>query len=482
MNYGIVTKVLGSLLVFEAIMLAPAILVSLYYREPEVNAFLYTVLLTLLIGIPCARFSQSSRKIKAKEALIIVAGGWVVVSFFGALPFYFSGSIPHLMDAFFETMSGLTTTGATILDDIESLPRGILFWRSFTHWLGGMGILVLTLAILPAIGVGGFQIFKAESPGPVSDKLVPKMQHTATILYTAYFGMTVLQTVLLMFGGLNLYEALVHTFGTVGTGGFSIYNDSVGAYESAYVQWIITIFMIGAGINFALYYELYKKKLVNVLDNAELRLYLLLLSAAMLILFVNLQFQQSGVWTENLRHTAFQVASIMTTTGYTTLDYELWTPFSQSVIFFLMFVGGCAGSTGGSIKVIRILVLFKLVKRQILKVLHPRAMVPIQVQGRMLQADMIASVTSFFFLYMLILVGGTMILSLEGLDLISAISSTAATLGNIGPGFGFIGPTQTYSEFSYLSKGILSLFMLMGRLELFTVFILLTPSFWSESK
>lgn len=471
---------MGSLLVFKALMLVPAVLVSLYYREIEVSAFLYTILLTLLIGIPCARFRQSSKKIKAKEALIIVAGGWIVVSFFGALPFYFSGSIPHIMDAFFETVSGLTTTGATILEDIEVLPRGILFWRSFTHWLGGMGILVLTLAVLPAIGVGGFQIFKAESPGPVSDKLVPKMQQTATILYTAYFGMTLLQTVLLMLGGLGLYESLIHTFGTVGTGGFSIYNNSVGAYESAYVQWVITIFMIAAGINFALYYELYKKKMGNVLENAELRLYMLLLSAAMLALFINLQLQQSGAWTDTFRHTAFQVASIMTTTGYTTVDYEMWTPFAQSIIFFLMFVGGCAGSTGGCIKVIRILVLFKLVKRQILKVLHPRAMVPIQIQGRMLQADTIASVTSFFFLYALILMGGTMILSIEGLDLISAISAAAATLGNIGPGFGFVGPTQTYSEFSYLAKGVLSLFMLMGRLELFTVFILLTPSFWSE--
>ncbi|SFH53623.1 trk system potassium uptake protein TrkH [Tindallia magadiensis] len=482
MNYGVIIRVLGSLLVFKGIMLLPAIMVSFLYRESAVSAFLMTVGLTLLIGIPCMRLRHSSRKIKTKEALVIVAGGWIVISFFGALPFYFSGSIPHLMDAFFEAVSGFTTTGATILDDIESLPKGILFWRSFTHWLGGMGILVLTLAILPAIGVGGFQIFKAESPGPISDKLVPKMHQTATILYTAYFGMTVLQTILLMFGGLDLYEALTHTFGTVGTGGFSIYNDSAGAYDSAYVQWVITVFMIAAGVNFALYYELYRKKIGNIVENTELRLYLLLLTTAMLALFMSIQFQQGGDWTANLRHTSFQVASIMTTTGYTTVDYELWSPFAQSIIFFLMFIGGCAGSTGGGIKVIRILVLFKLVKRQILKVLHPRAMVPIQIQGRMLQADTIASVTSFVILYILILLGGMFVLSLEGLDLVSAISASAATLGNIGPGFGFIGPTQTYSEFSYVSKGILSLFMLMGRLELFTVFILLTPSFWRESR
>ena len=480
MNYGIIAKVIGSLLIFEAVMFAPAMLVGLLYDETSAIVFLGVMLLTLTVGLLLQKISGSSRSIRAKEALIIVAGGWLAVSFFGALPFYFSGAIPSMMDAFFETMSGLTTTGATILQEIEGLDKGILFWRSFTHWLGGMGILVLTLAVLPALGVGGFQIFKAETPGPVADKLAPKMKHTATILYTAYLGITILETVLLMFGGLSLYEALVHTFGTVGTGGFSTLNASIGGYHSAYVQWVIAIFMVASGVNFSLYYALYRNRLRDIYQNEELRFYLLIIGTATLLIFFDLQWEYHGSVFTTLRHAFFQVASITTTTGYATVDYELWPHFSQSILFFLMFVGGCAGSTGGSIKVIRLLVLVKLIKREIMRILHPRAVVPVRVHHRMLEPDVIASVTSFYILYLLIMAVGTMLLSLEGLNLTSAFSAVAATLGNIGPGFGFVGPTQNYAAFSTPAKGLMSLFMLMGRLELFTVFILMTPDFWKE--
>ena len=480
MNYGIIAKVIGSLLIFEAVMFLPAFAAGFYYHETSSLYFLGIMVLTLAVGLLLRRFGRSSTDIRSKEALIIVAGGWLSVAFFGALPFYFSGAIPSFIDAFFETVSGLTTTGATILIEIEGIDKGILFWRSFTHWIGGMGILVLTLAVLPALGVGGFQIFKAETPGPVADKLAPKMKNTAAILYTAYLGITMLETTLLMFGGLSLYEALVHTFGTVGTGGFSTLNNSIGGYSSAYVQWVIGIFMVASGVNFSLYYALYRNRPKDILENEEFKFYLLIISTATLLIFFNLQATMHGSVFTTLRHAFFQVASITTTTGYATVDYELWPQFSQAILFFLMFVGGCAGSTGGSMKVIRLLVLIKLIKREIMRVLHPRAMVPIRIHKRMLEVDVISSVTSFYILYLLILAVGTILISLEGLDIVSAFSAVAVTLGNLGPGFGSVGPTQNYAAFSPPAKGLLSLFMLMGRLELFTVFILMTPDFWRE--
>ncbi|ABR50487.1 potassium uptake protein, TrkH family [Alkaliphilus metalliredigens QYMF] len=479
MNYGIVLKVLGSLLLFEAGFLLFPLGISMYYRESDTLAFVYSIIALLGVGVPMVKFSHSSRRIKAKEALTIVVGGWVLVSFFGSLPFVLSGSIPSFIDAFFETVSGLTTTGATIIDDIEVLPRGILFWRSLTHWLGGMGILVLTLAILPVIGVGGFQIFKAESPGPVSDKLVPKMKDTAKILYTVYLGITILQTVLLYVGGMSLYEALVHTFGTLGTGGFSTRNSSIGAFNS-YIQIIIAIFMIASGINFSLYYDLYKGRWKEVVKNSELKLYLSIIVVAIILITINLNGRIYTSLNETFRYALFQVSSIITTTGYGTADFDQWPTFSKGILFMLMFVGGCAGSTGGSIKVIRLLVLFKLVRREISKILHPRAFIPVKINNKSISPDVTASVASFFFLYMLIFVAGTLLISLEGIGLISAASSVAATLGNIGPGFELVGPAQTYSQFSVPSKLLFSLLMLFGRLELFTVFILLMPTFWRD--
>jgi trk system potassium uptake protein len=380
-------------------MFMPAFIAGFYYNETSSLIFLAVMALTLAIGMILRRIKPTQDTIRAQEALIIVAGGWIAVSFFGALPFYLSGAIPSFMDAFFETVSGLTTTGATILVDIESLDQGILFWRSFTHWLGGMGILVLTLAVLPALGVGGFQIFKAETPGPVADKLAPKMKHTAAILYTAYLGITVLETVLLMFGGLSLYDALVHTFGTVGTGGF-LYTQQQHRGFNAYVQWVIAIFMVASGVNFSLYYAAYRYRLREVTENEELRFYLVIISAATLLVFFNLQSVWHGSPFTTLRHAFFQVASITTTTGYTTSNYELWPSFSQSILFFLMFVGGSAGSTGGSIKVIRLLILVKLIRREITRILHPRALVPVRIHKRMLEPDVIASVTSFYILYL----------------------------------------------------------------------------------
>ncbi len=478
MNFGIIIKVLGTLLLFESIVLIGPLGISLYYGESP-YPFFYTIMLLMLAGGAMATFSGESKKMQAREALSIVTFGWILVSFFGAMPFVFSGAIPSFIDAFFETVSGLTTTGATILVEIEGLPKGILFWRSLTHWLGGMGILVLTLAILPALGVGAFRIFKAESPGPMSDKLVPKVKDTAKILYTAYLGMTILQIVLLYLGEMNLYESLVHTFGTVGTGGFSVKNGSIGDYQSSYTLWVITFFMIAAGVNFGLYYNLWKGKWKSLVKNSELRLYLSIIVVSGLLITINLFLTTyyDGFF-ENLKQAFFQTASIITTTGYGTADFDQWPSFSKTVLFLLMFVGGSAGSTGGGIKIVRLLILGVVIRREVLRLLHPQAYIPVTLNGKAVSSNIVHAVTGFFFLYMLIIGLGTLLISLEGVGIVTAVSSVAATLGNIGPGFELVGPTQNYSQFSAPGKMLFSLLMLFGRLELFTVFLFFIPSFW----
>ena len=479
MNYGIVAKIIGNLLLFEAVALLPSIGISVYANGYDSVAFFQTIFLTFTTGYFMSKIPVKKRKVRIKEAITIVTIGWIVVSIFGALPFYFSRVLPNFSDAFFETVSGLTTTGATVITDVEILPLGILFWRSLLHWLGGMGILVLALAIMPTIGVGAHQIFKAETTGPISDKVAPKLKDTAKILYIAYLGITVLQTVLLMLGGMDLYQSLIHTFGTVGTGGFSTKNSSIGAFQSSYITVVIGIFMMLSGINFSLYYELYKGRLKNFFSNIELKAYISIIAVATLLITINIYSLYGSIF-ESIKHAFFQVSSIITTTGYSSVDYDLWPSFSKSILFFLMFVGGSAGSTGGSIKVIRIVILFMFVRREIKKLLHPRALIPIQLNHKILSGDVVAGVTGFFFLYILLFAAGTVFLSLEGIDFTSAASASAASIGNIGPGFELVGPANTYSFFSAPSKYLMSLLMLFGRLELFTIFILFTPSHWTK--
>ena len=343
-----------------------------------------------------------------------------------------------------------------------------------------MGILVLTLAVLPALGVGAFQIFKAETPGPIADKISPKMRDTAAILYTSYLGITILETTLLLLGGVSLFDSLAHTFGSVGTGGFSTKNSSVAGLGGGYVQWVIGIFMMLSGINFALYYDAFKGRFRKVLLNEELRAYLLIILASTLAIFLNLYLTDHFPLADAIRHAYFQVASIITTTGFVTVDFDVWPAFSKLVLFLLMFIGACSGSTGGSIKVVRILVMFKLIKREIQKVLHPRAVIPVSINGHALKPEIVSGIASFTALYVMLFLVASIILTLEGIDMISATSAIAATLGNIGPGFGLVGPTLTYSEFNDVSKLLLSFMMLLGRLELFTILIVFTPSFWHQ--
>lgn len=480
MNFGIVIKVLGNILNIEALLLTVPLAVSFFWKENAAQAFLYAIIVTAIIGFVFSRVKASTRNIKMREALCIVAFGWVLVSLSASLPYIFSGSIPNFVDAFFESASGLTTTGASILNQPEIMPRGILFWRSFTQWIGGMGILVLTLAVLPAIGVGGYQIFKAELPGPISDKLAPKLADTAKILYIVYCGLTFLETCMLLIGGLPFYDALLLSFTTVSTGGYAIYNNSiVGLSGNNTVIMTLAIFMIISGVNFSLYYDLWHRRWHSLFKNSELRLYLAIVAVCVLVITINLTGAGISI-IDNFKHALFQVGSIITTTGFTSTDYDQWHSFSKSVLFFLMFVGGSAGSTAGSIKIIRILVLGKVVKREVSKLLHSRALVPITINGRIIPNETVDSITSFFVLYMVLFAAATLLISLEGIGLVSSAGAVAATLGNIGPGFDFVGPTQTYSEFSSPAKILLSLMMLLGRLELFTLFAILTPGFWKH--
>lgn len=482
MNYRMVIKVLSNILIYEAFLMIIPLLISLFYNESSYTAFMTTIFIMLVLAVILKKVHVKTNTIKTKEGFIIVSFGWILSSIFGCLPYIISGAIPFPIDAFFESVSGLTTTGASILTDIESLPKGILFWRSFTHWIGGMGILVFTVALLPAIGAGGFQIFKAESPGPVSDKIAPKIKDTAKILYTTYIIITLAETIFLMFGGLSLYEALVHTFGTVGTGGFSTKNTSIAAFNSTYVYIVISVFMLLSGVNFSLYYELIKGRWKNIVKNQELKFYLLVTTVCIILISINIFGPIYNSVGESLKQSLFQVISITTTTGYVTADFDVWPVFSKVILFILMFTGGCAGSTGGSIKQIRLLLVLKLVKREFQKIFHPRAIMPLKVSGRSIPSDVVANVSSFFTLYIFLFVLGTAVVSLENISIISSASAVAATLGNIGPGFELVGATQNYSFFSAPVKLLLSFFMLAGRLELFTIITLLSPSFWKSER
>lgn len=480
MKYGTILKVIGSILLLEAALMLPSLLIALYLKQADFKAFLVTIVVACIIGLILSKLKTTSKTITIREGLSIVAVGWILISLVGALPFYLGGSIPSYIDAFFETVSGFTTTGASILNNVEAMPYGSLFWRSFTHWIGGMGVLVFTVALLPALGVGGFQIFKAESPGPTVDKIVPRIKDTAKILYLTYFSITIIQVVLLLFGRMNLFEALLHTFGTVGTGGFGIKNNSVAFYSSSYLQIIIGIFMLLSGINFSLYYSAFKGKIKEVIFDEELRLYLIIIFLAVLGISLNLLLTSYQSIFSAIKDAFFQVTSIITTTGYSTADFDLWPTFSKTILFLLMFIGGSAGSTAGGIKVIRILILGKLLKRNIVKIFHPRAYISIKNNHKKVSEETLLSISTYFSLFILVYVIGVLLIALEGLDLVSTSSSVAATLGNIGPALGFAGPTSSFAGFSNFSKVVFSFLMLLGRLEIFTLIALIIPRKWTD--
>ena len=484
LNYRMIAKVLGAIMVILGISMVPSLLISVFNQETQaIIGFLTAIIPMVIIGLFVQKIKLTSHNIKIRDGYAIVSLCWVVGSMFGALPFFFSGAIPNYADAFFETVSGFTTTGASILTDVEIMPRGLLFWRSFTHWLGGMGILVFAIALLPALGIGGQQIAQAETPGPTMDKITPKMSDTAKILYIIYISMTLIEVLLLLLGGMSLFDAFIQTFGTMGTGGFSNYNASVGYFNSVYIDIVIGIFMILAGANFNLYYDVLKGRWRDFIGDHEFRLYLFILAAAMIAIAANLWL--TGTYDsifQAFRYSFFQTASIQTTTGFASTNFDLWPTFSKMVLFTLMFIGGCSASTAGSVKVIRVLVVFKLINREIFRKMHPRAVVPVKVDGRPVPSGTVSSIASFMFLYFLLFLAGTLLISIEDFGLVTSASAVAATLGNVGPGFELVGPVMNYSLFSDASTLLLSLLMLAGRLELFTIILLFSPGYWDPDR
>ena len=427
MQIQLVIHILGFLLIFLAGSMLLPIPFSIHYGDGGYKYFLISAGLTFLTGFLAFKLTKRRREVRAREGFAIVTLGWTFFSLFGCLPFLLSDEIPSLTNAFFETMSGFTTTGATILTDIEMLPYGLLFWRSLTHWMGGMGIIVLSLAILPFLGVGGMQLFKAEAPGPAPDKLTPRVTETAKILWGVYVLISALETILLMFGGMNLFEALCHTFGTMATGGFSTKNASIGHYNSAYVQYVIILFMLLAGTNFSLHYRFLRREVKAYHRNSVFRFFLGLVAAATLYIGFDTLTHQFHQFEIAFRKTLFQVVSILTTTGYGTADFEQWSSSSQFVLFLLMFIGGCAGSTGGGMKVIRLYILIKFVRSEITRLLHPSAIVPVRVGSQVIPREIVTHVLGFLALMMGLFVVGVIVMTGFGLDLVSAFGAIAAT-------------------------------------------------------
>ncbi len=480
MNYKMMGRFLAQTLSVEGAFMLPALLISLFSGEiAAVRGFLWTM---ALLAAACAMLfllcKGAPTAFGAREGLVCVSISWIVMSLLGCLPFVLSGAIPRYIDAFFEIVSGFSTTGASILTDVECLPDGILYWRSFSHWLGGMGVLVFLLALVPEGGGTGFtmHLLRAESPGPNVSKLVPKMRKTAAILYLIYIVLTVINVVFLLLGDMPLFDAVCTAFGTAGTGGFGIKNDSMAGY-SPYLQNVTTVFMLLFGVNFSCYYLLLLRQVRSVFKDEELRLYLLVVVAAVALIVWNLG-NTFGSFGETLRHASFQVASIITTTGYSTADFDLWPSFSKAILVGLMIVGACAGSTGGGMKVARVLLLLKSLRRNIRQVLYPNKVQVVRSSGRVVDDAVLESTNAYLAAYAIILVASTVLISLDGFSLGTNITAVLACFNNIGPGLEAVGPTCNYSSFSDVSKLVLSVDMLAGRLEIFPMLVLLSRSTW----
>ena len=478
MNYRIITYIVGWVFNLQAIFMVLPILTAVIYGEKDIFAFFAAIIICLVIGLPLTRKKPSNKVFYIKDGCVAVALSWVVLSITGAIPFVLSGSIPHPIDAIFETVSGFTTTGASILAEVESLPKSILFWRSFTHWIGGMGVLVFLLSLLPLAGGYHMNLMRAESPGPSVSKLVPKVQSTAKILYGIYLGMTVLQIIFLLLGGVPLFDTLCITFGSAGTGGFGIKNDSLGSY-STYCQVVTTIFIILFGVNFSAYYLILTKKFKAAFHIEEIRYYFGIILASIILIAINTRHMFSG-FAQAFQQSAFQVGSIITTTGYSTTDFNQWPALSKTILVLLMFIGACAGSTGGGIKVSRIVLLLKAARKEFQLYLHPNAVKKIKMDQKTVPHETLRSTNIFLSVYLIIFCGSVLLISLDNFDLITNFTAVAATLNNIGPGLEIVGPMGNFSSFSYLSKSVLIFDMLAGRLEIFPLLLLFFKNTWKK--
>ena len=478
MNYQMIGFVIGRILLTEAALMALPMLVALLYGE-SVLPFLLPILVLVLLGGALGLPRPKRTALYARDGFAVVALAWILVSAFGAVPFVLSGDIPSMVDAFFETVSGFTTTGSSILREVESLTRSGLFWRSFTHWVGGMGVLVFVMAVLPMSDGHGMHLLRAEVPGPTVGKLASRMGDSAKILYGIYLAITVLEIVLLLAGGMPLFDACVHAFGTAGTGGFSCRNLSVGAYQSAYFDVVIGVFMLLFGVNFNLYYFLLTRHFREVFRSEELRAYVVIVAAAVGAITLDILHIYGSALT-SLRHAFFQVSSIITTTGYATVDFNLWPEFSRGILVVLMFVGACAGSTGGGIKVARVVILIKASYADMRRMLHPNAVSTVRFEDKTVSDRQLRGVHLYLTVYLLVFTASFLLLSLEQFDMVTTFTALASCINNIGPGLELVGPMGNFADFSPFSKLLLSFDMLVGRLEIFPMLLLMAPSIWKR--
>lgn len=472
----------GVLTIFLGLTMALPLLFGIYYHDESVTPILKSMIATVGSGLLLYFLFRGSREkiMSHREGMGVVAIGWTAAGFFGALPYYWGGVFSTFSDSFFESISGFTTTGASVLTNIETVSRGFLFWRSLTHWLGGMGIIVLSLAILPFLGIGGMQLYKAEVPGPVPDKLKPRIRDTAMVLWKVYVLFSAAETLLLMLGGMDLFDALCHTFGTMATGGFSTHTLSIGSYQSPYVDTVIIVFMLFAGINFSLHYRFLKGESLSFWRNSEFRFFIGAVTIFFLVVTFNIYHTVYETFSEAIRYGAFQVISIITTTGYSTADYERWPSLSQNILLFCMFLGASAGSTGGGMKCLRIMLLLKHSYKQLFHLIHPHAVTQVKLGGKPVSNEVLHSIWGYFMLYLGLFVLCAFLLAAMRVDVVTSFAAAAATIGNIGPGLGMVGPMDNYVHIPVLGKWVLILSMLLGRLEIYTILILFVPEFWRK--
>lgn len=482
MRWRYVLRTIGALIICIGLTMLLPLIFAIAYRDGSELAVVKAMLFTIAAGaLLFALFrSHETAVISHREGMAIVALGWIVAGLVGALPFHFAGTFDSFVDAFFESVSGFSTTGASVLTNIEVVPRGVLMWRSLTHWLGGMGIIVLSLAILPFLGIGGMQLYKAEVPGPVPDKLRPRIRDTAMVLWKVYVLFSLLEAALLMFGGMDLFDSLCHTFGTMATGGFSTKNASIGHYNSVYIDTVITVFMFVAGVNFTLHYLALLGKPSAMWKDPEFRFFLGIVAVFVVVSTLSVFRSVYESLFDSFRYAAFQVVSIVTTTGYATANYELWPALPQCILLVSMFLGASAGSTGGGMKCMRIMLLMKHGYRELLRLIHPRAVTPVKLGRRPVADDVIKSVWGFFIIYLGLFILSSFLLAGMKVDVVTSFAAVAACIGNIGPGIGKVGPTDNYAHLPAMAKWILSLCMLLGRLEIYTVIVLFVPEFWRK--
>jgi trk/ktr system potassium uptake protein len=483
MRWPFISRIIGILLVFMALAMTAPLVCSLYYKDMALAGIGKSIGITLGAGLVLMILSikhADDAYINQKEGMTVVALGWTAIGLFGAFPFYFSPDFLSFTDAFFESVSGFTTTGSSIMTQIQGTAKSLLFWRSFIQWLGGMGIIVLSLAILPFLGVGGIQLYKAEVPSPVPDKLTPRLSDSAKILWMVYAGMTLVEILFLLAGGMPLFDAVCHALTTLPTGGFSPQNASIAHYNSAYFDYVIVVFMLLAGINFSLHYQMLRGKTLAFWKDAESRFFIGLVLICTLVIAWDIYGSVYTSIQDAFRYSLFQVASIITTTGFATADYERFPAFSQIILFVCMFIGASAGSTGGGMKCARIIVCFKYCYRELFKLIHPRSISQVKINNTVIPDNILRSIMGFLALYMLLFFVSTIILAGMGVDMLTALGAVASCIGNIGPGFGTVGPTENFAHLPVLGKWLLAWCMLLGRLEIYTVIILFVPEFWKK--